>query len=75
MEKIDLSATAELIRALRPGSIAAHCGVTVSLVSQVLNNKYPRMDAPKAQRVLDRLRELGVLVETSEDTHSNKLAA
>jgi len=75
MKNIDMEATAERIRQLRPGAIASHCEVTPALVSLVLNNKYPRLDTPKAQRVLARLRELGVLVEVDDVVHESRLAA
>jgi hypothetical protein len=73
--KIDLQATAERIRHLRPSEIAAHCGATPSLVWQVINGRYPHMAAPKAQAVVTRLRELGVLVEVDDDSHADRLAA
>lgn len=75
--KIDHQATWEKIRQVRPSVIAAHCGVTPPLVTAVINGTYPRMNAPKAQLVLDRLRELGVLVEVEDHVNSSnsRLAA
>lgn len=48
-------------------AIARKLGVSKAAFSQVLLGTYPSMSAPTAHRVLDWLRERGLLVEEPEN--------
>lgn len=67
MAKIDFKQTAENCRLFNQSAIARECGIDQTIVSGVIKGKYPSMEGPKAQRVLAKLRELGVLAEVPDD--------
>ncbi len=71
--KVDHKATRERYQQFRLQAIAAHCGCSTGRVTQVIDG-YKGRDGEAAQRVINRLRELGVLVEVDDD-HDSRLAA
>jgi len=64
--KVDHRATRERYQQFRLQAIAAHCGCSTGRVTQVIDG-YKGRDGEAAQRVLSRLRELGILVEVPDD--------
>ena len=64
--KVDHRATRERYQQFRLQAIAAHCGCSPGRVTQVIDG-YKGRDGEAAQRVLNRLRELGILVESPDD--------
>jgi hypothetical protein len=67
MAKIDFVKTHENCRLIKVAAIARACEVTPPLVYAVIQGKYRSMEGPKAQRVLDKLRDLHLLVEVPDD--------
>jgi len=65
---IDLEATHNRVKACTIPAIARYCDATPSLVHMMLTRKYRSMHGEKPQRVLARLRELGLLVEIPDDS-------
>ena len=71
--RIDHKATRERYQQFRLQAIAAHCGCSTGRVTQVIDG-YKGRDGEAATRVVNRLRELGILVEVDDD-HVESLAA
>lgn len=67
MPKIDFVQTTENCRYLRRVAVAHDCGVTPPVVTAVMKGKYKSMEGPSAVRVLNKLRELGLLAEVPDD--------
>ena len=63
--KVDHRATRERYQQFRLQAIAAHCGCSAGRVTQVIDGY--KSDGEVAQKVLNRLRELGILVEVPDD--------
>lgn len=71
--KVDHRATRERYQQFRLQAIAAHCGCSPGRVTQVIDG-YKGRDGEAAQRVLSRLRDLGILVEVPDDGDVNLAA-
>jgi len=67
MTKIDFVKTTENCRYLKRSALASDLGVTPPLVTAVLKGKYKTMRSPSAVRVIDKLRDLGLLAEVTDD--------
>jgi uncharacterized protein (DUF2342 family) len=66
MKTIDHEKTIERCRLLNNSELARQLQVTPSLVQMVIHGTYPAMHSDNAQKILNKLRELGMLVEGSE---------
>jgi predicted transcriptional regulator len=64
---IDHAETARLVNRYRPVTIAKELGCTPQMVSNVINGCYPAMGSEMAQRIVEHLRKLEVLVERPLD--------
>lgn len=63
---IDHARTMENIRLINSAELARRIGCTPPLVHLVASGKYKHVDAPKAQMVLQILRDLKILVEVPD---------
>lgn len=63
---IDHERTMQNIKLINSAELARRIGCTPPLVHLVASGKYKHFDAPKAQLVLQTLRDLKILVEVPE---------
>jgi hypothetical protein len=61
--KIDHAATVERCKLINRNEVARQCGVSAPVVLHVLRGDYPYPDSEAAQRIIAKIRELGLLVE------------
>lgn len=74
MAKIDFVQTTQNCRYLRRVAVAEDCDVKPPVVTAVMKGKYKTMGSPSAVRVLNKLRELGLLAEVPDDADVNMAA-
>lgn len=63
---IDFVKTSEKAKVLNLSEVARQCDVSRQMVVEVSRGVYPCMHTALAKKVLDKLRELGVLVEQED---------
>jgi len=64
---IDFVKTAERVAVLNLAEVGRQCGVSRETVVKVAKGLYPCMHTENARKVIDKLREYGVLVEYPDD--------
>lgn len=63
---IDFVNTSNKCRLLNLAEVARVCGVTRAFVQMIVSGGYRKLEGPKAEIVLNKLRELNCLVEINE---------